>query len=186
MPKFQVSEFVLLRTLTVSDARSLFSLVDDNRTYLRVWLPWLDDNTGVEDLENFIKSTLDQYADEMGFQCGIFFNETLVGVCGYHPINRSSNSVTIGYWIAEDTTGKGIVTSCTKYLIDYAFDKLNLNKVCIPAAVNNLKSRAVPERLGLVNEGIEREAEYLYGQYVDHVRYSILRSEWKDSPLTQG
>ncbi len=47
------------------------------------------------------------------------------------------------------------------------------DKVCISAAEKNLKSRAVSERLGLVNEGVEREAEYLYGQYVNHVRYSL-------------
>ncbi len=181
MPKFHVSESVFLRTLTEADAQSLFSLVDENRAHLRKWLPWLDGNTRVEDSVKFIKSTLDQHTNEMGFQCGIFHNEILVGMCGYHPINRSNNSVVLGYWIAKDMMGKGIVTNCSKYLIDYAFDKLSLNKVCIPVAENNLKSRAVPERLGLVNERIEREAEYLYGEYVDHVRYSILKSEWKNS-----
>jgi ribosomal-protein-serine acetyltransferase len=148
MPKFHVSEFVFLRTLTVADAQSLFSLVDNNRAHLREWLPWLDDNTRVEDSLEFIKSTPGQHSSEMGLQCGIFYNETLVGMCGYHPVNRSNNSVTIGYWVARNMTGKGIVTSCTKYLIDYAFDKLRLNKVYIPVAEKNLKSRAVSERLG--------------------------------------
>ncbi len=178
MPQFQISEIISLRTLFVADVPSLFSLVDNNRCLLREWLPWVDNNTRVEDSVKFIESTLDQLANEMGFQCGIIYNGTLVGMCGYHPINRSNNSVTVGYWIANNMSGRGIVTSCTKFLVDYAFDKLDLNKVCIPAAENNLKSRAVSERLGLINEGIEREAEYLYGKYVNHVRYSILRSEW--------
>ena len=179
MPKFKVSGLISLSTLTVDDAPKLFRLVDGNREYLREWLPWLDNNTGVEDSTRFIESTLVQHANGMGFQCGIFYDEVLVGMCGYHPIDRSNNSVTIGYWIAEDMTGKGIVTICTKYLIDYAFNELSLNKVCIPAAVGNLKSRAVSERLGLFNEGVERNAEYLYGRYVDHVRYSVLRPEWQ-------
>lgn len=178
MPKFQVSKIVFLRTLTTADAPGVFNLVENNRSYLREWLPWVDENTCVGDSAKFIQSTLEQLANEMGFQCGIFYNDTLVGMCGYHPIDRSNNSVTIGYWIAKEMTGKGIVTSCTKYLIDYAFDNFSLNKVCIPAAEKNLKSRAVPDRLGLVNEGIEREAEHLYGHYVNHVRYSVSRSEW--------
>ena len=181
MPQFQISETVFLRTLVVADAPSLFSLVDNNRNHLREWLPWLDGNACVEDSVRFIESTLVQLANEMGFQCGIFYNETLIGMCGYHPIDRTNNSVTVGYWIAKNMSGGGIVTSCTRFLIDYAFDKLSLNKVSIPAAEYNFKSRAIPERLGLVNEGIERDAECLYGQYVNHVRYSILRSEWKAS-----
>jgi len=100
-------------------------------------------------------------------------------MCGYHPIDRSNHSVTIGYWIAKEMMGKGIVTLCTQYLIDYAFIHLSINKVCIPVAEKNIKSRAISERLGLVSGGIERAAEYLYGRYVNHVRYSILKSEWE-------
>ncbi len=178
MEKFQISESTFLRTLTEADSQVLFSLVDGNRAHLREWLPWLDNNTDIEHSKEFIKSTIDQNANGAGFQCGIFSDERLVGMCGYHPINRSNSSVTIGYWIAKNMTGRGIVTCCTRFLIDYAFNKLHLNKVCIPVAENNIRSRAVSERLGLVNEGIEREAECLYGQYVNHVRYTILRSEW--------
>jgi len=108
----------------------------------------------------------------------MFLGGTLVGMCGFHPIDLSNDSVVIGYWIAEDRMGQGIVTSCVKFLVSYAFEKLDLNKVCIPAAEGNAKSRAIPERLNFVNEGIERAAENLYGRYVNHVRYSVLRKEW--------
>ena len=74
--------------------------------------------------------------------------------------------------------GQGIVTSCVEFLVSYAFEKLGINKVNIPVAEGNKKSRAIPERLSFVNEGVEREAEYLYGRYVNHIRYSVLRDEW--------
>ena len=102
-------------------------------------------------------------------------------MCGYHPIDRSNNSVVIGYWLAENMTGQGIVTSCVEFLVSYAFDKLGINKVNIPVAAGNIKSRAIPERLGFVNERVERDAEHLYGRYVNHVRYSVLRDQWSDS-----
>lgn len=68
---------------------------------------------------------------------------------------------------------RGIITICTGFLIDYAFREPALNKISIQVAENNLKSRAIPERLGLVNEDIERAGEYLYGVYVDCVRYTL-------------
>ena len=166
--------------LEVADAPELFALVQKNRGYLRQWLPWLDSNTEQSHSEDFIKSTHKQFAEELGFVCGIFSNDLLVGVCGFHPIDRPNLSVTIGYWLGEEYQGKHIVTSCVEFLISYAFQQLNLNKVCIPAAEFNFKSRAVSERLGLANEGIDREAEYLYEHFVNHVRYSILRSEWEN------
>jgi len=179
--KFQISDTVLLRTLTLSDAPALFRSVEDNREYLRQWMPWLDETVRVEDATQFIVKNLNRQSDETGFQCGIFRNEELVGMCGYHPIDRSNNSVVIGYWLAENMTGQGIVTSCVEFLVSYAFDKLGINKVNIPVAEGNIKSRAIPERLGFVNEGVERDAEHLYGRYVNHVRYSVLRDQWSDS-----
>lgn len=177
----KISEKITLRILDIDDANELYTLVDKNRNYLRDWLPWLDINTNVEQSEAFIKDVIQQPNKDRSFQCGVFCKDTLVGMCGFHPINFVNNSVTIGYWISKDMMGKGIITQCTKYFINYAFEILNLNKVCIPVAEKNLKSRAVSERLGLLNEGLERDAEILYGKYINHIRYSILRSEWRNT-----
>jgi ribosomal-protein-serine acetyltransferase len=49
-------------------------------------------------------------------------------------------------------------------------------------AVGNTKSRAVPERLGFVQEGILHDAEWLYDHYVDLVIYSILKAAWVKPP----
>lgn len=64
-------------------------------------------------------------------------------------------------------------------MVDYAFNELNLNRVEIRCAVENKKSRAIPERLHFVNEGCIRQAEWLYDHYVDHIVYGMLKEEWK-------
>ena len=179
MKHFQLNEDIVLRTYALSDALELISLVDLNRTHLRTWLPWLDKNKTVEDSKEFIRFSLKQLEQDLGFICGIFYQGKLVGSCGYHLIKNSNSSVSLGYWLAENKTGKGIITKCVKFLINYAFEELKLNKVLVEVGEDNLPSRAICERLGLFNEGIEREAECLYGHYINHIRYSILKSEWK-------
>lgn len=179
MTIFEVSRDIDLKMLQESDAAKLFELIEGNRSHLRKWLPWLDFNKSVDDSLNYIKANHEQYSNNLGFNCGVFFSGELVGMCGYHPIDHLNKKVVLGYWIAQQAQGKGIITKCVEYLINYAFETLKLNKVSIPAAEYNYKSQAVSERLGLVKEGIEREAEFLYGQYVNHIHYSVLRSEWK-------
>ena len=109
--KFQISDTVLLRTLTLSDAPALFRSVEDNREYLRQWMPWLDETVRVEDATQFIVKNLNRQSDETGFQCGIFRNEELVGMCGYHPIDRSNNSVAIEWVLSQAKSGDAVLIS---------------------------------------------------------------------------
>src|SRR3712207_9583243 len=60
-----------------------------------------------------------------------------------------------------------------------SFLELGLNRVGIACAVENEKSCAIPERLGFRNEGVQRQAEWLYDRFVDHVGYAVLASEWR-------
>ena len=71
------------------------------------------------------------------------------------------------------------MTSCVFRLVEHAFADLKLNRVTIPAAVENLRSRAVPKRLRFREEGVLRQAEWLYDHYVDHVLYALNRDEWQ-------
>jgi ribosomal-protein-serine acetyltransferase len=64
-------------------------------------------------------------------------------------------------------------------IIEYGFRDLKLNKIEIRVATENLKSRALPERFGFKEEGVIRDAEWLYDRYVDHVVYGLLQDEWR-------
>lgn len=167
-----------LRILEEWDAPELFSLIDRNRAYLREWLPWVDYETSVEDSRSFVRRCLQHYLDNEGFTMGIHYQDQLVGVIGYHPVNWPSRKVEIGYWLDANVQGKGIMTRACRAVVRYAFEKLLLNRVTILCATGNLRSRAIPERLGFTQEGTLREAEWLYDHFVDLVVYSMLAREW--------
>ena len=159
-------------------AGALYTLVDQNRDYLREWLPWLDDTTQPKDVEDFIKSVVTQMADGRGLACIILFRDNIVGVVSYNSIVSSTKTGYIGYWLDQDHNGKGIMTRSVEKLIEIGFDELGLRKVEIRCAVGNTKSRAIPERLGLKEEAVIRNAENLYGRYVDHAVYGVMKDEW--------
>lgn len=176
--EFTVDDKINLKLLQPQDAETLFELVDSNRAYLRQWLPWLDHNTGPNDSRTFIESIRQRLEAGKGFACGVFFEDRLVGICGYHEIDENNQSVVIGYWLDEAHQNKGIISRCVRFFTSYAFDKLKLKKVLIPVAKENFKSRAVCERLGFVREGSHVNAENLYGNWVDHVRYAMVEDRW--------
>lgn len=172
-----VDRALQLRLMEGHQAPLLFALIEKNRTYLRSWLPWLDDNTAIADSRNFIDCARERYANREGLDMGIWHREILVGVIGFQQFSWGSQSGELGYWLDADAQGAGIMTRCCRALIDHAFTKLELNRVEIRCAVDNAPSRAIPERLGFRQEGHLRQVEWLYDHFVDHVVYGLLVGE---------
>lgn len=173
-----LSEDLSLVLLEPRHAEALFRVVDANRGYLRQWLPWLDINRSPEDTLSFIQRAQKQFAENNGFQTALQFRGEVAGMIGYMRIDWQHRSAGLGYWLAEALQGRGLMTTASRAYLQHAFHDLELNRVEIRAAVENTRSRAVPERLGFKLEGVIRQAEWLYDHFVDHAVYGMLRSEW--------
>lgn len=176
----KIDDELALKIIEKRDGERIFELTDLSRDYLREWLPWLDATTKLEDTMNYIDFSLKGFAENKSLTTVILYKGIIVGVAGFNSINWSNKTAQIGYWLGEEYQGNGIMTKVAKALTDYAIFELKLNKVEIRAAVQNRKSRSVPERLGFVNEGCIRQAEWLYDHYVDHIVYGVLADEWKN------
>ncbi len=168
-----------LRPLEPAHARHIYQLIDQSRVHLRQWMPWVDATTSVEASEEFVRASLTQAMENGGWNAGIWYKGQLAGIIGFHEINWNHRSVGIGYWLGEKFQGNGLITSALRAMLDYAMIELNLHRVEIRCATGNKRSRAVPERLGFILEGIIREAELLPAGYVDHAVYGMLQQEWK-------
>ncbi len=159
----------------------LYQLIDHNRDHLRTWMPWLDYNTSQADSKAFIRSSLERFATGNGFDAGIWFEGLLAGVIGLHYVNQNSRKTEIGYWLGAEFTGHGIMTKACAALLEHCFTDLKLHRVELACATQNLKSCAIPERLGFTLEGEARDAEWLYDHFVSHKRYGLLEVEWQTS-----
>jgi len=87
MVRFGIDDETELRLLKERHAEELFALMNQNRKYLREWLPWLETNKSLEDTKEFIKGSLEQFVNNNGFQLGIWFRVDWWGVIGYHKID---------------------------------------------------------------------------------------------------
>ncbi|GGJ01626.1 50S ribosomal protein L7 serine acetyltransferase [Alicyclobacillus cellulosilyticus] len=174
-----VGNDVQLGLLTEVQAGALFALTDACRNHLRPWLPWVDETRTVEDTKAFIRRSLQQFADNNGFQAGIWYRGELAGVIGFHYLDWTNRRTEIGYWLAEHLQGRGIMTMACREMVDIALRDYGLHRVEIRVAAENRKSRAIPERLGFVQEGVLRQAAWLYDRYVDVIVYSMLKRDWE-------
>ncbi len=173
-----IDENTTLAMVEMRDADELFALVDASRMHLREWLPWVDSNVSVEDTKTFVHAAQQQYARGDGFQCCIRYKRKIVGIIGLHRVDRFHKQTEIGYWLAEEYQGRGIMTACCRALVDFACREYKLHRVEIRAAGENKKSRAIPERLGFTHEGMLHEAEWVNDRFVDGAIYAMLERDW--------
>ncbi|RPE13578.1 N-acetyltransferase [Chitinophaga lutea] len=179
MLELLVNDTTSLRQLQPAHAPALFQLVNLSRKHLRKFLPWVDYNTTEEHSLRFIELMLRKANEQTAVAFGIWHNNELCGVIDLHDWDHALQKAEIGYWLAEACQGKGIVTSCCKVLIGYAFAALRLNKVEVRFVLQNDKSAQIPIKLGFAKEGVLRQSAKLHGQYVDMVVMGMLRKDWK-------
>ncbi len=159
--------------------RELFWMIDSNRHYLREWLPWIDRMDSPAAMEFLIPQWIRQFQENNGFQAGIRYQSRLAGTISLNQIDWLNSNTSIGYYLFQQAQGRGIMTKTVSALLNYVFFTLGLNRVEIRCAEGNQKSRAIPEKLGFVKEGLIRDGEYLHGTPHNLVLYGMLKREWQ-------
>src|SRR5215831_18864681 len=160
-------------------AAEIYEIVDRDREYLTEWLPWVDMTHSPGDIAVFIRRSLEQFARNEGFHAGILCNGRICGFVGIKPIDWANRKTEIGYWLASDCQGRGLITDACRALIDFAFGEWNLHKIEIRVAVGNERSAGVPARLGFRLEGTLRHAQKLRERWLDLRIFGLLAEEWK-------
>ncbi|MHC8950529.1 GNAT family N-acetyltransferase [Sphingobacterium hungaricum] len=164
-----------------SQLEELFMTIQENRDHLIQYLSWVEGMTSLEPLAAYIDQCDYNYRAGTDISFVIVYQERIVGRIGLHYINRHNRNGAIGYWLDKSVEGKGIISACCKKLIDYAFEKVGLERLELKAAVQNQRSRSVAERMGFQQEGIMRHAEIVNGTFYDLVLYAMLKGDWEQA-----
>ena len=94
-------------------------------------------------------------------------------------VDTEMNTGEIGYWNVRAFEGHGLITKACRLFIDHGFRERKLHRIEIHAAADNLRSRAVAERLGFTHEATMRDGHRKPDDtYVDQVVYGLLEHEW--------
>jgi ribosomal-protein-serine acetyltransferase len=181
MEKLTIDDNLFLERLKLSHAEVIFNAIDQNRTFLRKWLPFVDFTHKVTDTEKFVQSILEKPIDKRDEVYAIWFKHEFAGLIGFKDADRVNDKIEIGYWLIEKMTGKGIATAAVRKMVNLAFRNMNINRVQIRCGVGNEKSSAIPRRLGFSFEGIERNGERHNHSYIDLEVFSLLKREWAET-----
>jgi len=187
-PAYRIeTERTVLRCYEPRDAAPLKSAVDASLDRLLPWLPWAHDEpqtlaAKIELLRQF-RGKFDLGQD---FIYGIFdpAETELLGGTGLHT-RVGEGAREIGYWIATGHEGRGLVTETTAALVRVGFEIEHLARVEIHCDPANLRSIAIPRRLGFHHDGTLRQRiPQRHGPPTDRMIWTLLADEYTASPCS--
>ncbi len=109
--------------------------------------------------ENFIDLARKRWADSVEATWAIRQGDTLAGMIGIHRIAEGGTGE-IGYWMAAESRGRGLLTEAARAVIDWGFSDAGpaLQRIEWRAVVGNIASARVARGLGFRYEGLLRGA----------------------------
>lgn len=171
-----------LREVTMNDAHAAFAWGSDPEWFRH--LPFEPVST-LEQERNFIAAVMAgaQATPRMDYHLAVEVNDTgeMVGLVNLRITSSRHRSAELGFGIARDHWRQGLATAAARLLVDLGFHVLHLHRITAGHHPDNVASRRVIERLGMVREGHLRENLLAHGVWRDSVVYSILDYEWTTS-----
>lgn len=157
-------------------AQAFFDLTDNNRAYLRQWLPWLDLVNSVDDTQNTLNMRV--LSDKAGttINCFMMINSAIVGIIDVREIKDSQSELgviaMVGYWIAKEHSGKGHTTTALKAMSKLCKQK-GIDTLILRANPDNVGSNKVAINAGFIYQRTDKNASELYGKKIDLNIYQL-------------
>lgn len=143
-----VGDGITLRRYREDDVAPLVAATNATLDSLRPWMPWAQQPVTVEGQLEWFRETTRAWDDGVGFHYGVFAADgELIGGAGFH-VRNGPGVLEIGYWLGRAHEGRGIMTRVTRRLTEVAADVEGVSRVEIHCDPDNLRSAAIPERLG--------------------------------------
>jgi len=102
-----------------------------------------------------------------------------LGMVRVNPIDWINRSACVGVDILKPLRNQGYGTLAMKCVLKYCFDYLNLNRCWLFVLDSNEPAKYVYKKVGFKKEGVQKQAIFRNGEYVDYVMMSMLKKDFK-------
>ena len=174
---------VILRPPQYSDWKAWADERKKNKLYLQPWEPlW-----SINELErsSFVKRVrmferLSHNDQAYSFLIFTSDNEDFIGEVNISNVQRGIiQSCTIGYWIAKDCEGKGMMSESLELVKEFIFNELKLHRIEAACLPHNMPSLKVLLKNGFIEEGTARKLLKINDKWQDHTVLSFILDDFK-------
>lgn len=171
------TERLLLRGKELSDVAEMFGWASDPE--VTPYMAW-DPARSIDDTFEYLNGlTAENYrAQELDYGLALRTDPgTLIGGLGVYTHSPWQGVMELGYVLDKEHWGNGYVPEACRALIDFAFQRPDVQRVFAPIFSENAKSRRAAEKMGLRFEGVLRSSVEYRGVRRDQAFYALVRAD---------
>jgi len=174
----RMNQHVGIRPYEDTDASEMCVAVRESVSEVSTWMPWCHSEYSLADAAAWVRATRDGHADGSMYDFAIIDASGIyAGGCGVNHINRLDRFANLGYWVRTSLAGRGIAPAAVLQLISWTFANTVLNRLEIVAAVSNVRSQRVAEKVGAHRDAVLKKRVIVGGLPSDAVLYSVVRRD---------
>jgi len=152
------TERLILREIRLDDRYGIFGNFSDEEV-----AKWFFDvpYSAIEQADEIIQSFINEFKEGKGLTWAMTLKESneFVGTCGYGEVEIGACGE-IGFDLAKEHWGKGLMSEALSAIIDFGFDMLGLSKVEARTYSTNSRAIRLLRRLGFQLEDVRGDSHY--------------------------
>ncbi len=169
------NDTIVLEKFKHQDAVLIYDAVMASKKEIAPWLSWLNTNYNLKSAQSFIAMQLENWQENIEYAYTIKNKKgELLGVIALHLYDKQNDVASVGYWMNTQQTNKGYCTQALKLLVAHMLKPLNLLRIEVIVAVENIASQKVAEHAGAQFEARLKNRIRLKGLAVDAHIYAFI------------
>lgn len=173
---------VTLRRPRPADVDGLYRAVRESMDALRPWMSWVTDDYSIQESRTWVEEQPSSWKEGVhyGFlitDAGARTEDAVLGVCGLGHVNDVHRFANLGYWVRSGRRGEGVAGRATRLVAAFGFRHLDLVRIEIVVAVDNVASLRVAAKVGARREGVLRNRILVRGVAHDAVMHSLVPAD---------
>jgi len=168
---------IKLRKINITDAEDMFEYSSNEN--VTKYLSY--NHKAIAETKKYIEDKLSKYALGQCMLWGAEYKENnkYIGAFGFTHWSTEDGSAEIAYTLSEKYWRMGIATEVIKKILEFGFEKMELNRIEARCFADNEKSAGLLEKMNMKYEGTIREQLFMKGKHRDIKFYSILKREYE-------
>jgi ribosomal-protein-alanine N-acetyltransferase len=156
---------LVLRELRQTDAQAVFRNYSERTAVYFIYEPF----SHLQQAMDLINTFADEFRRRKTIMWAIALKETdtCIGTCGY--MFKSNAKVEIGYDLAGDHWGKGLMSEALRAILTYGFDRLGIRKINADTLSSNSRSINLLKRLGFELDNVGKNSHF----------FSLRKKDWE-------